>query len=92
MMDEDIIGMGIAFLGDGDGRGVLCWSGKGPQAACCKGQPLGCPTHPVHPSPKVHCYVVVRVGVGEGGGGGGDVGVVSVCVGVFMYVCVGVCV
>ena len=86
-MDEDIVGMGIAFLGDGDGRGVLCWSGKGPQAACCKGQPLGCPTHPVHPSPKVHCYAVVRVGGGVGLGGGVGVGV-CLCVCVCVCVCI----
>ena len=31
----------------------LCWNGTGPIASCCLKQPLGCPIHSIHPSPKV---------------------------------------
>ena len=40
-----------------DSSGV-CWDGTGPIAPCCLKQPLGCPTHAVHPSPKVNCISV----------------------------------
>jgi magnesium-transporting ATPase (P-type) len=40
-----------------DSSGV-CWEGTGPIAPCCLKQPLGCPTHAVHPSPKVNCISV----------------------------------
>jgi magnesium-transporting ATPase (P-type) len=36
----------------------VCWDGTGPIAPCCLKQPLGCPTHAVHPSPKVNCISV----------------------------------
>jgi hypothetical protein len=30
----------------------LCWNGTEPKAPCCLKQPLGCPTHAVHPAQR----------------------------------------
>ena len=53
---KDAITLGVANSSE-QWSGV-CWNGTGPIAPCCLKQPLGCPTHAVHPSPKVNCVSV----------------------------------
>ena len=45
----------VAQAGEG---GQICWNGTGAIAACCLRQPLGCPTHAIHPNPKVNSLSV----------------------------------
>jgi len=40
------------------GGGELCWAGTGPIEACCRLQPLGCPTRAIHSNPKVNSVSV----------------------------------
>lgn len=40
------------------GDGELCWAGVGAMEACCRSQPLGCPTHAIHSNPKVNSVSV----------------------------------